>query len=285
MSHAPVQAQDILHALDHCDDYSDFSFINLEHPYIYTADCRLNLFRDDEGHWAIVSEVLGFSNRAVEGWCVTLEIRYFGNALYELSDDGDNRPYNYYTVYPVDSETLEASIENEALLPEATHWTVRGVDVPLSHEPGDYSAAGIELRDDESGEIACEEVLRLSVTGRRDLFRATNEELYRGIADSMRKVLVLDEWHHRSFSQNRSAFDDPAFVSRFDRSIPSVDAMIEEELEKTRAYNAELWKNRPSSYETWQQIADVLATGDTSLYKPTLAANTDWRNWPEGGAM
>ncbi len=35
----------------------------------------------------------------------------------------------------------------------------------------------------------------------------------------------------------------------------------------------------PSRTETFQQIAEVLATGDPKKYKPTRPPNTDWRNW------
>jgi hypothetical protein len=35
----------------------------------------------------------------------------------------------------------------------------------------------------------------------------------------------------------------------------------------------------PSQTETFQQIAEVLATGDPTKYKPKKPPNTDWRNW------
>ena len=39
------------------------------------------------------------------------------------------------------------------------------------------------------------------------------------------------------------------------------------------------------NYETFQQIAMVLNTKDTSIFKPTLKPNNDWLNWPNGGAL
>jgi hypothetical protein len=41
----------------------------------------------------------------------------------------------------------------------------------------------------------------------------------------------------------------------------------------------------PSHSETFQMIADVLVSGNSSFYKPTLAPNTHWRNWPVGGSL
>jgi hypothetical protein len=50
--------------------------------------------------------------------------------------------------------------------------------------------------------------------------------------------------------------------------------------------NQEMWNdNRPSSYETWQQIAKVIVTGDISCYSPTLKPNTHWSNWEDSGSL
>jgi hypothetical protein len=51
-------------------------------------------------------------------------------------------------------------------------------------------------------------------------------------------------------------------------------------------FNQQEWQdNRPSSYETWQQIARVVVTGDTSHYKPTLQPNTNWKYWLNSGTF
>lgn len=44
-------------------------------------------------------------------------------------------------------------------------------------------------------------------------------------------------------------------------------------------------ENRPSSCETWQLIAKVIATGDITIYRPTLQSNSHWTNWPDSGSM
>ena len=41
----------------------------------------------------------------------------------------------------------------------------------------------------------------------------------------------------------------------------------------------------PSESETFQMLAEVLVTGDTTRYRPTLAPNTHWSNWPGGGLL
>jgi hypothetical protein len=282
MSAQHTVTSEILDALDNCDKDSSFNFPTLEHPYVYMADCRLNLFRDDEGHWAIASEVLGYDPRGA-GWSVDLEIRYFGNCLHPPEDQ--EAQCNFYNVLPVDSESFNNTIDFEVLRPGANSWIVRGVEVPLSHDKTDYEAEGITLKEYEPGMIAGEEVLRFMAARHRPLFRATDDELYRWLPPTLKKVLVLDEWHHKSFHQMRSPFETPQFLLRFDLNDPTIPAMIREELEKSKHWNAVQWENRPSTYETWQQIASVLATGDTMDYNPSLPPNTHWKNWPEGGSM
>ncbi|HTJ11793.1 MAG TPA: hypothetical protein VL547_07200 [Dinghuibacter sp.] len=280
-----MNPSDILFALDHCYDSPHGQFIDLEHPYSYTADCRLNLFRNGDGHWAIVAEVLNYQTRGA-GWAVALDIIYFGNCLVPVDEEG----YNYYTVVIQDYDNFAETIDIGRLVPGATVWKIRDAELPLSHDRSDYEAEGIELRtfdpeDDYASEFPGEGVLRLLVPRHRDIFRATDEELYKGIPSTLHKVLVLDEWHHKRFHQSSSPFESPEFLASFDQGNPFIATMIQDELEKNARYNAKEWETRPSSYETWQQIAEVLATGDTSRYKPTLEPNTHWRYWPEGGSM
>lgn len=42
---------------------------------------------------------------------------------------------------------------------------------------------------------------------------------------------------------------------------------------------------RPSGSRTFQQLAQVLQRGDTSLYRPAVPPNTHWSNWPDGGSL
>lgn len=41
---------------------------------------------------------------------------------------------------------------------------------------------------------------------------------------------------------------------------------------------------KPSQSETFQQLADVIVTGDKTLYNTNEIANTHWSNWPRGGS-
>jgi hypothetical protein len=43
--------------------------------------------------------------------------------------------------------------------------------------------------------------------------------------------------------------------------------------------------HRPSSYETFPLIAEVLVSGDPIRYRPTLTPTNHWNNWPEAGTL
>ena len=45
------------------------------------------------------------------------------------------------------------------------------------------------------------------------------------------------------------------------------------------------WVTRPSEHEIYQQLARVVATGDVTQYRPTMAPNSHWSNWPESGSL
>lgn len=275
-----LTTQEILSTLDNCDKKSSFNFITLEHPYIFTIDSRLNIFRDNDGRWAIVSEVLGYNPR---GSAIGLEIRYFGNCLVGLKKT--DKAYNYYMAQPIDWDSFKKTIKNEVVNPDAKFWLIRGQEIALSHDPQEYKDAGIELKEYEPGEISAEEVGRLLILKHRDLFRATDEELYRSIPKDLEKILVIDEWYHKEFCQSRSPFEKPKMLARFDMTDPNIQAMVQRELDQTARANERNWADRPGSYETWQQIAEVIVSGDPSKYQPTLAPNSHWSNWPEAGAL
>ncbi len=69
------------------------------------------------------------------------------------------------------------------------------------------------------------------------------------------EIMTLDEWHHRHYSHYVNGPDN------------------------------KLMGNAPCSYETFPLIAEVLATGDSSRFRPTLPPNTYWSNWPDAGSL
>lgn len=287
-----ISEQIILDTLDHSNDGYYCDFIPLNHPYSYLIDTRLNLFRNDE-EWAIAAEILGYNPRG--GW-IDLLVFYYGNCLINL-EQYNNRNTNYYTVYPIDEISFREAAPDELLGPNATSLLVRGTPLTLSHDKAEYKRAGIELAEFEPNRISMEEVGRLLITQNQSAFRATDEELYKSIPSRLKKIMVLDEWYHKDFTVGppktlskenvAGAFElNQKNGNLHGMSLEVLTATIRAQEEHMNKFDREQWKTaRPSSYETWQQLAKVLATGNTNNYRPTLSPNTHWSNWPESGSL
>lgn len=87
------------------------------------------------------------------------------------------------------------------------------------------------------------ELLRALVTEHRELLLATDEELQARLPPDLPRLLRLDEWNHPDIAEG----------------------------------------DLPSESLTFKLLAQVLETGDPSLYRPRRKPNTHWSNWPEGG--
>ena len=287
-----ITESDILTALDHSNDGYYCNFVPLNHPYSYIIDSRLNLFRAQD-EWAIAAETFGYNPRG--GW-IELTISYYGNCLINL-EEYNGRKTNYCSLSPIDEASYEEATSDELLNPEVKTITVRGLPLLLSHNKADYEQASIELTEIEPDRISMEEVGRLLITQSQSIFRATDEELHKSIPTRLNKILVLNEWHHKDFTVGPQVImsdEDILRTYKLNRSIDSLQDMsigdltaaIRSQEQHTSYFNNQEWiRNRPSSYETWQQIAKVLATGNIQHYQPTLIPNTHWSNWPESGAL
>jgi hypothetical protein len=285
--------QEILKTLDNSNDGYYCSFVELGHVYSYLIDLRLNVFRGDNDRWAIAIERLGYNPRA---GAIFLDIYYFGNCLINLEQYND-RPSNYYSVYPIDLDSFNNSIDGETLKADAKIWLVRGQQIELSHNKQDYKAAGVDLKEYEPNEISAEEVGRLIVLKHNALFRATDQELYKSIPTDLKKILTLDEWYHKDFQLiNTPTMTNDNLMQAYELNknltgLSGIDfetfaaAFRQQESLNDDWNNDNIDNNSPSSYETWQQIAKVIATGDIKYYRPTIQSNTHWINWPDSGSL
>lgn len=284
---------DILAQLDNFRLGPYCNFVGLGHPYSYLIDSRLNVFKGADTNWAIVCERTGYNPR---GGQIELEIYYFGNCLMNL-ESYNGYQINSYTVYPVNADEFFLATDGESLKPDAEYWNIRGQQVPINFSKEEYLAAGIELKEFEPGAVNIEEAGRLLITKHQDLFRATDQELYKSIPSDLQKIMVLDEWYHRDFSELPEVQVDDNVIRQSYESIrnSSNDYPFDfeqfknsyREQEKfSREFNqSQIENNRPSVYETWRLLARVIVTGDISVYKPTIPPNTHWRDWPESGSL
>lgn len=289
-----ITTNQILAKLDNYKSGCYCQFINLGNVYSYLIDSRLTLFKGDNDNWAIAAERLGYDPR---GGTIILDIYYFGNCLTNLEHYNGQR-INYYTVHPIEENDFNNTVDGEVLKPDAKVWNIRGEQIELTHNKTEYRNAGIELKEHEPGKISLEEVGRLLITKHSDLFRATDEELYKSIPKDLKKIVVVDEWYHRDINEiiqpamsdeqlrTTYAFNKNLVGDEYPLDYETFASMVRQQEKSTNEYNQNQYQgNRPSSYETWQLIAKVIATGDTTLYKPTLKPNTHWTNWLNSGRM
>jgi hypothetical protein len=283
--------EEILNTLDNANDGYYCSFVELGHVYSYLIDTRLNVFVNEHNHWTIAVERLGYNPRA---GTIILEIHYYGNCLINL-EHYNKRPTSTYDVFPIDEENFNETVENEGLKPDAKFWLVKGQQVALSHHAPDYKNVGIELKSYTPNEIRVEEAGRLAILKNRELFRATDNELYKSIPNDLKKILVLNEWFHKDFPlEIRPTMSDEQLRKTYKLNKSGLDGMNFERFSQTIKLQEvlndqsgrEIWEhNRPSVYETWPLLAKVIVTKDPKQYQPTLKANTHWANWPESGSM
>ncbi len=123
-----ITVDEILTTLDNSNKDTYNFFVSLGEPYSYLIDVRLNVFRSDNGQWAIAVERLGYNPR---GGSVILDIYYYGNCILPLESFGN--PTNSYSVLPIDVNSFESTVnDNEAITATAKFWMVRNEPVPLS---------------------------------------------------------------------------------------------------------------------------------------------------------
>jgi hypothetical protein len=243
---ATYTKSDILAALDNNAAYNFFP--DLEHGYFYTAGSRITLFADDT-RWAIVFEKIGFGNRSGRA---ELELNYYGNCLLNLDGAGLDDRYICNTKYLTlidgnDFQNIEGDFELVAK--DAATVRVRDKELAIEHDPTKYAAKGIEIQTFDNPEklIDYQSLIRYLDEAYPEALRATNTELRTCLPQDLPFLFKINAWHHQSYSE---------------------------------------WGGlKPSEYETFPLIADVLVTKDISKWTPTLEANNNWRNWPEAGGL
>jgi hypothetical protein len=89
------------------------------------------------------------------------------------------------------------------------------------------------------------EFLRGLIPEQSNLFWLTRQEISKKIPLDLPEIMTLINWHHPDLALGQ----------------------------------------KPSEMETFQQLADVIVTGDITQYNTKEIINTHWTNWPGGGAL
>jgi hypothetical protein len=227
---------DILNALDNIDNNPYTFFPDFNNGYFFTSGSRIGLFGDST-RWAIVFEQTGYHNRALNA---SIILTYYGNCLTNLTKSEKNGISSNVKYLTLISDSTLKSLESdfELISPKKDSIIVRGKSLPILHDKEIYYKRGIEINDFENplGLVDVVALIRLLDDLYPEVFRANEEELKISIPSDLPLLMYIDKWNHRQFTFYRD--------------------MKEGE--------------RPSTYETFPQIANVLVNKDTSLFKPTL---------------
>lgn len=233
------------------DAAAGFTFPMLDNGYVYLAATRLSLYRS-ETDWALVTEVFGSSPRSgLPDLCVsTFASRIHGRK--SATDFVDERAFrNYVRQHEHDESTFFFPLDEGDWL---SADDIEDVDLTATNVVLRGKAVPLPTGDDlaahaidlaDPPRVHVYELCRYLAAVARDQVLATPGERRTNVHPDMTELMVLDEWNH------------PDLVN----------------------------DERPSGSETFRQLATVLATGDVDAYRPTLAPNTHWANWPDGGTL
>lgn len=225
-------------------------FLTLQDAYTTVSSNKIHLYAD-KNRWAVVFEVNGYDNR---GYCIRKTHNYFGNCLSNLDKAGLNNMYIFNTKYFLlssEDDILKIWKDFEEVADTAKTIRIRNKDIKIEHDLNVYKTNKIPWQkyDSTKKSIDIPSMTRMLNFQHPELFNSTDDELRTCIPKDLPKLMTIDDWYHVDCHQTRG----------FENSIPL-----------------------PSSIETFQLIAEVLATQDIKRYKPTLKPNSHWSNWKSG---
>lgn len=244
--------KDILDYLERFDQETYHFFIDLEHPYFFTAGSRLTLCAD-ETRWALVFEKAGYNTGSS---AAEIELIYFGNCLMNLKSTiyEDDNTSNMHNIWIIDNTELQRIQHDfELVSKDKYEILVRDTYLPIEHDLRKYEAKNIspEHYDNPQNLIDFPSLIRYLDEEYPTIFRATDKELRQKLPNDLQQLMQINEWHHRSYHE---AYYESA-------------------------------ECKPSNYETYNLIADILVNKDITKWQPTLKPNNDWRNWRKAGYM
>jgi Family of unknown function (DUF7003) len=239
----------ILSVLDRCCDASTFPM--LDNGYVFLAATRLSLHRSMT-NWAMVIEVFGFSPRA---GLPDTHIHAFADQLHERD------PRECYVTRDAYERYLANNPHNDSrfIFPIDEGPWQDGENSELVADnathvvvrgqaiplPSFDDYARRGIEPEQPPQVQVFELCRFLAEVAREQVLATPQERRVSMLPDMIPILQLEEWHHPNVATG----------------------------------------DRPSESDTFCQLAQVLATGDAGLYRPSRQANTHWRNWPGGGQL
>jgi hypothetical protein len=227
-----------------------YEFPMLDNGYVYLAATRLTLHRS-ETDWAVVTEVFGFSPRAETPYTSVCVV---ASRLRNRKQPSDFHPgwyERYLQQHPNLEQRHDFPIDDDGWQDEDDLELVREGLARLSVRgrvltlPGPQEYERHGIALEKPPRIQTFELCRWLADVARHEVLATAEARRHNVPSDVPQILQLDEWHHPDLAAGE----------------------------------------RPSGSEAFQQLAEVLVTGDVDRYQPSQPPNTHWRHWPDGGRL
>lgn len=186
---------------------ADYTFPMLDNGYAHHGDQKLTLFRDED-RWAMLIEVIGWSNRMPDlgglatiaytfGNCIGGDARYDnGNFFFFASDNGE----------PVFAENTGEGLVN----PLAHSMRVKENVIPLRHDAAYYYTRSIELEEDER--ISCLALLRVLTPDYSHLFWVNREDIAHKIPADLPEILTITSWNHPDLADGETPGNNETFT-------------------------------------------------------------------------
>src|SRR5690349_3444666 len=240
-------ASRILAVLDRCAENCFFPM--LDNGYVYLAATRLSAYRST-ADWAIAIEVFGFSPSA---GLPDLAVTTYASRLRDRNPPSNYRSedayQNYLSTHPHDDARHFYPLEDGPWIDDEIVAEDPDLEVLVRGRavplPPRSAYAPHGIALEDAHQVQVFELCRYLAAVARDSVLATREERRVSVFPSMEQVLQLDDWHHPDLVRGE----------------------------------------RPAANQTFQQIAELLSTGELDRYRPTEPPNTHWKHWPEGGRL
>jgi hypothetical protein len=240
--------EEILSNLDSLHPYKSIPAFDLETQTFVVA--RAHLYADHE-RWAIVLE------EVKPGPGGDIRTYSFGNCLMNQEKEGMYRQYLsnisfYRLISEAEFKRIVTGKYHSLISKKVSNVKVRDQVVSMEHDLKIYRKKRIPIIDylNPKKHIDYIAMLRLFEGEHPCLLSATEEELRSLLPSNLPKLMKIDRWHFKDF-----------YI------FPTIKEDVNEE-----------YGDKPSSYETFQLIAEILVTNDTSRWKPTLISNNHWRD-------
>ncbi len=220
----------ILNQLDHC--CANKTFPELHRSDIDFAAARLHVYHR-ANHWAILIEVLGYSNQEFETDRFRLNSYLFGNCLpFEPGFINSEQ-----VIHNGPNSRIFSDHPSGCLNPHATNLYIRNRLIPVPNNADEYKRYGI-----------------------RPQFHPllTGSELLRMLTHKEPDLVFTPVTRHRQFVPNQLLW------------VLSLSAWLHPDTRRAE---------KPSDSQSFVQLAQVAATGNINLYRPTVPPNTHWSNW------